>query len=799
MGAFFEQLLTILVTTPGSLAYHLITIFSMVMGLMVCVNHWRASGFPQAARASRGMAWLLGLQAILLAAALLAYIGVLAMPYALPPLDRIVGLLSVVAIIWLWGFPEPSRPGDAATLLLSLFIGVGMIPAILLWQTESGQMPFNASGLDQAAGWLGLALSLAGCLLLALRRPNGWGLGLGMLTLTAMGYLGSLSFAYQPTADYAGALRLVQLAAYPLLLGLPMRFPGVIERQEDKAVSPAQKGLIAEKRRYNSDPRLIQEFLHLVSNTIPGKACDGLSKVISQMMVADLCFMVSMPADSKQLNVSCGYDLIRQQSIEGFSIDERLSPIISSALRRNRSVRLPASSTSPDLLGFANVLGIGRVGHMLVVPFPVEDKINLMGIVLLSPYSHRGWTNDDQANLNQIASLMARILHQNQPSAAMRQELEQAQQALAAARKQITELRQEKEALLNRSAQTPATAAIAALGQGRFSNSETEQLKEQLRLTLEELARLQAENQQIKLNVQQSSNNSLSEVTQLEEQLRISLEEITRLNERLFEADQRLMELQRARPTDAASPENDAVIAAMAQELRQPLFSIIGYTDLLLGESVGLLGASQRKFIERVKIASERLGTLVEDLVRITLNETPSHHSESVDLGAAIDEALTAAVVQIREKNIALRLELPEQLPHIYADRDALQQILIHLLQNAGLASPVDGEISLHAHIEEGDQNAHFVLIRVADSGEGIPQDELPRVFSRLYKADNPLIPGVGDTGVGLSIVKSLVEAQKGRIWVDSQKGHGSMFSVLLPVSAPSLTGGNGNGARGKV
>jgi signal transduction histidine kinase len=125
----------------------------------------------------------------------------------------------------------------------------------------------------------------------------------------------------------------------------------------------------------------------------------------------------------------------------------------------------------------------------------------------------------------------------------------------------------------------------------------------------------------------------------------------------------------------------------------------------------------------------------------------------------------------------------------IHADREALQQILIHLLQNAGAASPVEGAVHLTVQTRTED-GKEFVLIQVTDSGGGIPAEDLGRVFTRLYRADNVLIQGVGDTGVGLSIAKTLTEAQKGRIWVESQVGVGSTFSVLLPISRNVSTQG---------
>ena len=118
--------------------------------------------------------------------------------------------------------------------------------------------------------------------------------------------------------------------------------------------------------------------------------------------------------------------------------------------------------------------------------------------------------------------------------------------------------------------------------------------------------------------------------------------------------------------------------------------------------------------------------------------------------------------------------------------REALQQILIHLLQNAGAASPLEGTVHLRVQTRAED-GKEFILIQVSDSGGGIPAEDLPRVFTRLYRADNVLIQGVGDTGVGLSIAKTLTEAQKGRIWVESQMGVGSTFSVLLPLARKSM------------
>jgi signal transduction histidine kinase len=211
--------------------------------------------------------------------------------------------------------------------------------------------------------------------------------------------------------------------------------------------------------------------------------------------------------------------------------------------------------------------------------------------------------------------------------------------------------------------------------------------------------------------------------------------------------------------------------------------SIIGYTDLLLGESVGILGALQRKFLERIKASTERIGGLIDDLIQITTLESGALEikPEPIDLNLIIDNAMAYTSTQVREKNISIRLDISDAPPHILADRESFQQILIHLLQNASSATLIEGTISLRIKLQK-EIDREYILMQVSDTGGGIPAEDLQRVFERRYRADNVLIQGLGDTGVGLSIAKTLVEAQNGRIWVETEMGQGSTFSVLLPV-----------------
>ena len=221
------------------------------------------------------------------------------------------------------------------------------------------------------------------------------------------------------------------------------------------------------------------------------------------------------------------------------------------------------------------------------------------------------------------------------------------------------------------------------------------------------------------------------------------------------------------------------VIASLSQELRTPMTSINGYTDLLLNESVGILGEMQRQFLQRVKANIERMSGMLDDLVLATAADT-AHvelEPESVNLAEVVEEASLGSAAQFRESSITLQLDLAESLPALHADRDSLCQILSHLLANACQCSRSGTQVRVSAQRSEAEGH---VAVSITDTGGGISPSDRQRVFSRRYRADNPLIEGLGDTGIGLSIAKTLVEAHGGRIWVDSEMGQGSTFTFVL-------------------
>lgn len=777
------QAFSLLADPPGNLIYHLVLVFSIAGALQAAFIHWRVSAFPQAKRTVVGLTVLMLPQVLLFVMSGLGWQGILNLAVFLPPLDRAVTLFSLLWIFWLWAFPEPSRVADAVVVLLTLFVVMALALSLAAWGGQPAGTPYNTTLQDflwQSATLGFVALS---SLILFVRRPNGWDNGFSVLLLAFLGHSLYLFFGRQG-GNYPGIVRMACMAMYPFLLTLAQRFPipgaaAGLPGQAGRTSAPSKKGAPSEERRFfSTDPKTFHALMTLAAETNADKVSHAITRAIAQTILADLCFLIYLTDNKNQLVVASGYDLIREESLEGASLGKASIPMLANALQRGRSLHLPASSTSADMKGIGDLLGLGNPGHLMAVPIITPEKDILGGILVLSPYSDRVWRAEDQAFLSNIAVSLVPIIQRNQRLSMLEQRQQETDSALLAARRQLEEVQQQ-----NKDLQSRLETLQKKADQSREQSEKMASLLALQQEAQKQIEALQKENEELRAAHRARSGALAGDMEYMEAELRASLGQVARLQNELAEANMKLLQLEKGQ-ISARSTEQAEVIASIAQELRQPMSSVVGYTDLLLGESVGSLSSLQRKFAERIKSSVQRIGSLIDDMIQVNTLELGlvELKPEPVDLNAIIDHAMAYTGSQIREKNISLHLDLPKQLEPIYADREALQQILIHLLQNAGAASPVEGTITLRVQTRSENEQ-EYILLQVKDTGGGIPSEDVPRVFTRLYRADNVLIQGVGDTGVGLSIAKSLTEAQNGRIWVESEPGVGSTFSVLLPIA----------------
>lgn len=778
MNAFSSLILIQLTVPPGDLIYYIVLVFAIASALQSAFNHWRISEFPQARRAFIGLGILLLAQIIMFAFSGLGWQNMINPTLILPPMDRAFIFFGIICITWLYAFPEPNRVADAVTVLLGFLVVMAMGLSLVVWNSQITDQSYNYTNGDWFWQISSLLAVVIGITILFIRKPDGMWNGIMLLMLGGLGHVGHL--LTHTVGSYSGVVRLAYMAAYPILLTLPQRFSSLgsgnisarVVPPGRSAISKSETESLPDRRRYSTDPKTFQALLTLAAESTPAKVSQAITRAIAQTMLSDLCYMIYLTDNNNQMVIAGGYDLIREDNLEGGSLNKSSIPMLTNSLQRGRPLRMPSSSTSADIKGLGDILGLTNPGHLLSVPIITTEKEILGGLLLLSPYSDRTWTAEDQSFLTNVSSSLVPIIKRSQKMSKMETQNEQAL-------KQVAELEIHAQELIHKldaaRAENQKNASVDTSSL-RAAQEESQRIIEQL----------QTENAEIRAGKNLPVSPSAASNSQVEYELKAALQELARLQNQMGDVSMKALQSEKIQG-QIKDPEQAEIITSISQELRQPLSSIVGYTDLLLGESVGILGALQRKFVERIKASTERMNSLADDMIRIAMKETESKDLkiEPVDMNAVIDHAMSYTSSQVREKNISLHLELPKKITLIQADREALQQILIHLLQNAGAATPYEGTITLKVQTQtEG--GLEYTLIQVTDTGLGIAAEDLHRVFTRLYRADNALIEGVGDTGVGLSIAKTLTEAHNGRIWVESQVGVGSTFSVLLPVAAIS-------------
>ena len=771
MGALYNQILNILTTPPGNLTYHLVLAFAAAGALQSALSNWRQSDFPQGQRMVVGLSLLLGIRVILFLGAGFVWQGITPPESIIPIFDRTVTMLGIILIVWLWCFPEPLQLADWGGLLLG-FLTLTLAMFNYLWVTTQTSLGFyNNTWFNILWEISALLVLLVGSGLVLRRQPNEWIYGIVMLGIMTGGHFLHLVLP-GAESDLPGAVRLAQIAAYPLLFFLPQRFRAK-KQVEEPETSEETAPLIHKRRRYKIEPHILEEIFKISPELTKAEIQEAVTRLSSQIMLADLSLLISLPDSQGEINILTGYDLIREESLGGNAISSKQLPLLSTALRREQTLRLPASSTSQDLLNLSKLLRLGRAGHLLAAPLILEKQEEKYGLILLSPYSSRSWTKEDQVYLRNLIKAIQNALSRESETPDLRKKLKQTQQVYQSAQRELEETRGYSQALQQKitSMQKEAEAI-------EENAQELEKLRTSLENARETIANLEIEKIELEDQIKKVGERSFpAPDQQLKNELRLALEEIAHLKKNLEESQEQ------ARDNGGLSEAQVKSISTLTRELRQPLSSMVGYTDILLGESVGILGSLQKQLLERIRVSSERISTLLNTVIKEaaiyidSLSLTPT----AVSLSEAIDQAIPEVREQILKKQLSLRVDLPKKLPNLLIDQDSLHQILLNLLKNATSVTIPEGEIFIRAKSYNELSEQDFGLIQVADQGGGIPKDELPRVFSQLY--NKAKIRGIEDQGTGLSIVKALVEAQQGRVWVDSKEGVGATFSLLIPLA----------------
>lgn len=221
-------------------------------------------------------------------------------------------------------------------------------------------------------------------------------------------------------------------------------------------------------------------------------------------------------------------------------------------------------------------------------------------------------------------------------------------------------------------------------------------------------------------------------------------------------------------------------VANVSHELRTPLTNIKGYTETLIDGGDMLDAETRKTFLDVVYNESDRMSRIVKDL--LTLSRLDSDRMEmnmaKMDIVVSARSALQSMKLEAENQQISLLCEFPESLPEIMGDKERLEQVILNLISNAVKYNRTGGSVTVSGGTEEGN-----VFIRVSDTGLGIPQEDMGRLFERFYRVDKARSRQRGGTGLGLAISKEIAETHGGTIKAESVYGSGSTFTLFLPIA----------------
>ncbi len=236
-------------------------------------------------------------------------------------------------------------------------------------------------------------------------------------------------------------------------------------------------------------------------------------------------------------------------------------------------------------------------------------------------------------------------------------------------------------------------------------------------------------------------------------------------------------------------------LATVSHELRTPLTSIIGFSEMLAKGIAGPLNEEQAEYANTILERGEELLRLITQILEMSKMEmgTMRLSLEPIDLADVVARAFSAATIPAERARVHLVHELDLELPAVLIDSDKVQQVLVNLISNAIKFNRPDGHVLVRAELapmrrpfEEdffGEEVADALRVSVSDTGIGIPEDQLGRIFDAFYQVDSSSTREHGGAGLGLSIVRKLIEAHGGEVWAESIVGVGTTFHFTLPIA----------------
>jgi signal transduction histidine kinase/GAF domain-containing protein len=801
--SFTQQFVQLLSQLPGSIVYHVITLLAVEATLGLAL--WQRQRNPRDELATRLMWASVGI----LAGRLIVIFAILLLSdpaealTTLPPLERAVDALTAALLVWALSPHPRNLPRLGDILLLITLIVIGFTYAVLAqeWMQQYDDA-FPSGGYtvsSQAAIWevFQLALLALGGTLILLKRQEQWHLRLAIIGALFLAHVLNLFAGAEllsPENNIAYWVRLGNLIAFPLLAALAYRHNLSQLLPDVDSGEPAPNHMaehlqvagrvIAAK---NSEVT-VQEALAAADNLI-GAELTGLA-----MIGADSREQLTVTVSTKQNAVPTNNGKNDKPGQRSLQLGDW--PALRLSLHQLQSVELvPRGLGARQLNQLYHELEVGTLGALLIEPLVAGGRE--LGLLLLAgPPGMERWPSDQKRLTRAVADFLAVAIADSRLKENARSDAANLELGVSAKyAERLSELERERDQALSNMASTAHRQRLAE----EHLASETKKVSEltaaliaakiavddgKVKAMEDEVASLReslsAAEEALSLGGHDGTNLSPDWVTRT----------VTRYSGDLEDANKRINQLETLliQANDSRAFE---LIADHVRQLRTPLTSLAGYTDLLLGESLGFLGSKQMSLLRRMKLNIE---TVARSLDRITAVARQGNNQlldkATTDSREAIESAARAMETQFRARRLSLDLALEDHLPPVPSHNDAFFRIVVLLLRNACQVSDPGSHLAMSARVicleearlDDQDSMAAFLHLTVTDAGGRQTWDLHSRSLESLQLDRGE----TAERGGGLdSVAEAVLLASRhgGRTWVDQTPANGCAFSVLLPIN----------------
>ncbi|MCS7283961.1 MAG: ATP-binding protein [Anaerolineae bacterium] len=772
-------LYNLLTTGPGTFVYHLLILLALEGAAGIAFTEYRRTRNPDQRR------FLIAFSLLVLLRIPLLVLG--PQHHALlAPLLYALEVASLTIMAWAFLTPVIGRRAGWLFVLVSLLIASGLTLLFFpLWYQMVQAVPFMEYAVFwQQAIWDLWAFLIAlgtGIYLLTQTRRNGDPLtGVAFLIIA----LGNLFIAL----DQPGLGRIVNLLGYPLISVIVYR--AALQdlwayRQELQTLSERSVRQMQELFSLLEIGRILGESLDL-EQTLK-RVAENIAHALDADRVAILLRDSSGEEEPQRepdrLRIRVLYaPLLGHLEPPGEEVLPADHPLLAHAVGRRRGLSLNPRETVGHLASFYALLGIQRGGPTLLQPLVYRDQV--VGVlVVVSEHSRIPFESRSVRICESIAAQIAAAVENVGLYHRLEQKVEdldhalQEQQKEASLREAILESAAEGIIVTDREGRAirmnAAAEKILGVSRERLLGRSVQGILTQATLPdLDDMARL---------------TSPLEALFEMEgKQVAISAAPVRLLSGETVGFIALLRDVTREVQAESAKRE---FIATVSHELRTPLTAILGYSEALYSGMVGSLTPTQSTFVRIIHENARRLVAIANNLIamaeaeqgRLRLNYIPT------DLALLAAEVVETFIPRMKERQLEWRLEIADDLPLVEVDPVRIRQVLTNLVSNAVKFTYPGGRITVGvATVPEPDGGSpQFCRIWVQDTGIGIPLEEQSRIWERFYRSEDPLRAEAGGLGLGLSIVRTLVDAHGGRIWLESAPGKGSTFTILLPLCRP--------------